>query len=130
MISYIVDIAFKNPRTYSVSMAIVSKLLTFIDNEESKEVIVKKIKIKFSKIPNTGLLEIWLQRALVKSSQFSSFSEPLCKLATGDIVPLWNSEWLSTSLADEINSEDIIDTYVLSSVSEVIESEEVQLFTY
>lgn len=129
MISYIVDIAFKNPRTYSVSMAILSKFLSFVD-EDSKEELVNKIKLKFSKIPNTGLLEVWLQRALVRSNQFTSFAEPLCMLASNEIIPIWNSTWLNASLSSEIKSEDIIDTDELTTLSEVIDSEEVQLFMY
>ena len=47
------DIVIKNPRTYPVGMAILSKLLSFIEDVDKKIDLIKKIQKKFEKIPNT-----------------------------------------------------------------------------
>jgi hypothetical protein len=62
IISIVVDIAYRNPRTYSICSAILSKLLSFMESKDNKEDVINRIIKKFSKIPNTGFLEVWLQR--------------------------------------------------------------------
>ena len=52
LMSIVVDIALLNPRTYSVSMAILSILFGLID-EKKIEPTVDKIVNKFNSIPNT-----------------------------------------------------------------------------
>ncbi|MEA3365796.1 MAG: reverse transcriptase, partial [Candidatus Hydrogenedentes bacterium] len=60
LISIIVDIAYRNPRTYPICAAILSKLLSFVRSEREKKAVVQKIVTRFSQIPNTGHMEIWL----------------------------------------------------------------------
>ncbi len=66
LISIVVDIAYHNPRTYPISIAILSKLFNLLDNIETIKDIVKKVINKFDNIPNTGHMQIWLQRATIK----------------------------------------------------------------
>ncbi len=54
LISILIDIAFKNPRTYPIACGILSKFLSLIDDEDEQEEILSQIKIRFGKIPNTG----------------------------------------------------------------------------
>lgn len=130
MISYVVDIAFKNPRTYSASAALLSKLLSLIKDEDEKLSIIKKILRKFQKIPNTGILELWLQRILINKGHSFTFDEPLCKVVSGKLCLVWNSNWLKDDLSDLINSTSLIDQKVLKGLKEVIEAKEVRLFAY
>jgi len=76
LISIIIDIAYKNPRTYPISIAILSKLFTLISDDETKKT-VKIIITKFRKLPNTGHWEIWLQRAILNHDNGHSFEELL-----------------------------------------------------
>ncbi|OAV71632.1 Reverse transcriptase (RNA-dependent DNA polymerase) [Bacteroidales bacterium Barb4] len=62
LISIIVDIMYKNPRTYPVCTAILSKFLDLMSTPEEKKDIFTLIKKRFESIPNTGLLDVWLQR--------------------------------------------------------------------
>src|SRR5690606_41039301 len=62
MIAAVVDIAYRNPRTYAICAAILSKLMSFLESEDAKKAVAEKIKARFAKIPNTGHMQIWIQR--------------------------------------------------------------------
>ncbi len=57
LISIVADLAFKNPSTYPVSSAILSKLFTFISDNKKTEYMNKLIK-RFDSIPNTGIVDL------------------------------------------------------------------------
>uniref|UniRef100_UPI0037C16985 RNA-directed DNA polymerase n=1 Tax=Flavobacterium sp. TaxID=239 RepID=UPI0037C16985 len=79
-IAIAVDISFHNPKTYPITAAIISKLLSTIKSKKSKGQIIRKIKNKFSKIPNTGHMELWLQRVTYPLNPGLTYNEKLCKL--------------------------------------------------
>lgn len=128
LISILIDIAYRNPRTYPISAAILSKLLSLIKSDTSKKQILNSIIKRFEKIPNTGHLQIWLQRITLKIDATITYNEILCKKIDDAKITLWNSDWLSKKLRDIINNEDIIDRDELNKIDEVIQTREVQLF--
>lgn len=127
LISIITEIAYKNPRTYPIASAVLSKLLEFIPKSEKSLIITKIIK-KFSKLPNTGIMQLWLQRITINFAKKYNFSEKLCKRVTDTSVIIWNSEWLKDNTKKLINSYDLIDHDVLSKLGAVISNDEVSLF--
>ncbi|MDL2279483.1 RNA-directed DNA polymerase [Desulfovibrio sp. OttesenSCG-928-G11] len=129
LIGVVVDIAYRNPRAYAVAAAIVSKLLSLIDDENKKIRIIKKIKAKFSKLPNTGYMEIWLQRVSIPFTDSIPYTEILCKVAEGKAKKIWNDDFISDkSLKRAISVSKIIDTDVIDSLSPVITPDEIELF--
>lgn len=129
LISILVDIALLNPRTYSISMTILSILFGLIDNS-LLESIVNKIIDKFNTIPNTGHMQIWLQRAIIGLSLTQkSFDESLCKLISDESISLWNNDWLNAEhvkiLEDRNN---IIEQSILDTIDAEIQDNEVLLF--
>jgi RNA-directed DNA polymerase len=62
LISIAVDIAYSSPRTFPACAAILSKLLSALKNNAERETVIKKIHAKLSQLPNTGHMEVWLQR--------------------------------------------------------------------
>ena len=129
LVSIVVDIALLNPRTYSISMTILSILFGLIEND-LLESIVKKIINKFNSIPNTGHMQIWLQRAIVKLSiTQKDFHEPLCKLVNNESVNLWNNEWLHAKNIKILeNRNNIIEQGIFDTLDAEIQDEEVLLF--
>jgi len=127
LISVLVDIAYKNPRTYPIVSAILSKFIDFLPKRK-KEQVIKKILNKFKKIPNTGIMQLWLQRITIKLDSNFVYSEKLCNKVTDYDIVIWNSNWLSKSLRDEINSCDLINEEKLEQIGAIIRSEEVELF--
>ena len=57
----VLDIALKNPSTYPSCMSIISVFLSDMTHEDRTE-SVQIIEKRMSSTPNTGILELWLQR--------------------------------------------------------------------
>ena len=115
---------------YPFAVAILSLLLTFIEQENQKTIIIDKILRKFEKIPNTGHLKIWLQRITLGFKSTYSFDELLCKLVKGESVQIWNNSWLKDTLKDVISADKIVNREALKSLPEIITREEVLLFKF
>lgn len=129
LISIVVDIAYHNPRTYPVCVAILSKFLSFLDDITEKERIIAKIKKKFSQIPNIGYIQIWLQRACLPFAPKVTFDEPLCKLVLGEDDSIWNCDWIEgEELKAAIKAEKIIDHEKINNLDVVIPSDEIEMF--
>lgn len=128
LISILVDIGFKNPRTYPIISAILSKFLFLIESNQDRKNIVNDVISKFDKLPNTGHIQIWLQRAILKIDKDIKFDETLCKKVNDNNIIIWNSDWLDNGIKQFINSIPIIDEKLIGKISDVIELQEVQLF--
>lgn len=130
LISIIVDIALLCPKAYPFCSGILSKLLNFIKTKEERSQIINKIKMKFDKKPNTGHLQIWLQRITFKLLPDIEYDEPLCKLVVGEDTVIWNNDWISSEeLKKAIDNKVIIDENIKNKLSEIIPVEEVAFFT-
>lgn len=127
LISIVTDIAYKNPKTYPITAAILSKLADLLSKKE-KEQIVKKILNKFNKLPNTGIMQLWLQRVTIKIGDGYEYSERLCNKVVNKNTIVWNSSWLNTKLRTTIDSHDLVDKDILKKLGAVISNEEVELF--
>lgn len=127
LISIATDIAYKNPRTYPIVSAILSKLIDFISKTE-KDQVIRRILNKFKKLPNTGIMQLWLQRITIKTDGSFDYSEKLCKKVVDKSVFVWNSDWLNANLKNVINWYNLVDKKVLEGLGAVISNEEVSLF--
>ena len=128
LISIIIDIAFKNPRTYPISAAILSKLLSLLHPGSSRDEILNLITNRFKQIPNTGHIEIWLQRVVIKHDRKKEFNEELCKKINDSSIKIWNSDWLNSDLRKILDETSIVNEEQIEKINDVIESSEVQLF--
>jgi hypothetical protein len=129
LIAIVVDIAYRNPRTYAICAAILSKLTSHLESADEKRDVIEKIKARFEKIPNTGHMQIWIQRLTYPLSQDISYEEPICKLVAGDARALWNCDWISSpKLKGAISKADIINREKLAHMEPVIPVDEIELF--
>ena len=129
LISIVVDIAYRNPRTYAVCAAILSKLISFLGTPEEKRDVVKKTQKKFSQIPNTGHMQIWLQRISLPFARKLTFEEPLCRLVQGKREFVWNSDWISSrALMKALDAKKIVDREKVTALDPVIPVDEIALF--
>lgn len=129
LISIVVDIAYRNPRTYPICAAILSKLLSFLGNDDEKKDVIKRIRKKFSQIPNTGHMLIWLQRITLPFAPGEEFDEPLCRLVSGGDESIWNNKWISSKdLKNALDAKQIVDRQVVRSLPPIVPAEEVELF--
>lgn len=131
LVSVLVDIAFKNPRTYPVITAILSKILTLEVNSETVQQILKSIELKFDKLPNVGHLQVWLQRLTINQERDKSYPEKLCQKVIDSDTKIWNFDWITHSgLKDIIENNPIIDEDKINEMENIIEPNEVKIFGY
>lgn len=128
MISIVVDIACRNPRVYPRCAAILSDLISFVECQQEKEALVRRIKTRFSKVPNIGHLEIWLQRFTLTIDQTLEYEEPLCQLVLGPEKPLWNSDWIQDPALKRAIAVPVIDQNKIDTLKPRILTQEIDLF--
>ncbi len=130
LISIVVDIAYRSPQTYSISSMILSRLVSFLDTD-SKRNVIERIRQKFLALPNTGHMEIWLQRfSLLHDSDFD-YKEPLCRLARQENAKLWNNDWISSKdLLNALDTRTVVDIEELeiAKANSIIQPKEVPLY--
>lgn len=130
LISIVVNIALKNPRTYHVISAMLSMLMDRLETDQDKRDVIDKVINKFKQIPNTGHLLVWLQRASIKIDRKISYNEKLCDIAmdpSGDL-DLWNNIWAPSALLEHLKEITFIDEDEILSLKSVISVKEVELF--
>ncbi|CAA0176130.1 Reverse transcriptase (RNA-dependent DNA polymerase) [Tenacibaculum maritimum] len=131
LVSILIDIAYKNPRTYPVITAILSKILSLEIDKTVVNKILDSIENKFDKIPNVGHLQVWLQRLTLKTDRIENYTEELCKKVSDESISIWNIDWLSKqSTKDIFQNTSIIDKDNIEDLEPVIEPSEVKLFGY
>lgn len=131
LIAIVTDIMYRNPKPYPVLAAILSHFVSLVEVDKRK-LLVEKIRARLSKVPNTGYLDIWIQRFAFQLDNEAQYKEPLCKLAGGQKVTLWNSQWLKpkTDMAAIMRLANIIDLPKLHECSSVIQPHEFSPFVY
>jgi len=131
IVSILVDIAYKNPRTYPVITAILSKILSLEVNNKTVIEIFKSIEKKFDKIPNVGHLQVWLQRLTIKSDKSKNYSEILCQKVMNANTNIWNINWINhQNIKDIFTNTPIINEAEIEEMQQVIEPNEISVFGY
>ncbi len=129
LISIITNIAFKNPRTYPISVSILGKFVSTIEeNSENKKEYISKVERKIKKLPNTEIVDLWLQRFTVKFDENKEYQGNLSKKITDKSQEIWNSDWLNDDLKNILNKIDIINREEIKKMDEYPNLDEVSLF--
>lgn len=130
LISILIDIASQNPRTYPIIVAILSKILSLETDNEKFNQILNAIEKKFDKIPNTGHLQIWLQRLTYKYNPDKEYNETLCKKVKNKDEQIWENDWFKNNevLQQIFNDNSIINTEKMKELPPIIEPKEVRIF--
>ncbi|MGE3062556.1 MAG: RNA-directed DNA polymerase [bacterium] len=127
IISILVNIALKSPRSYPIIAAMISQFSEKM-NPEDKKILVSRILARFSQIPNTGYLEIWLQRICLGID--IPYKEEICRMVQNENnnVVIWNMNWLEKKDYKIDFERIIIDEKKLKRTPNTITQEEVDLF--
>jgi len=129
LVSIALDIAYTSPRTFPVCAAIISKLLTSLDTKDDRVEVIKKIYRKLSQLPNTGHMEVWLQRISHSLEPKLAYKEQLCQLVKNRPVDIWNNDWItSTKLKSALDPSQIVSKPKVRSLKPVIKPIEIALF--
>lgn len=129
LISIVTEIALINPRTLTACVSILSKLMNPNDTCMISNKLIEKIKLKFSKVPNTGLVDIWLQRLTIPCLKEMKYSEAVCQVVDGISGSIWNNDWLrGGKLKSAVNPVHMILKEKLKQLKPVIQEREFSLF--
>lgn len=129
LISITVDIAYTSPRVFPACAAIISLLLQQLKEKKERIDVIKKIYHKLSQLPNTGHMEIWLQRISHPYEPKLAYQESLCQVVKRKSATVWNNDWItSAKLKAALDSSKIINRKKLKSLKPVIKPKEIALF--
>lgn len=129
LISIATDIAYHSPKAFPVCSAIISKLLSVLPTKAARVNTIQKIHAKLSQLPNTGHMEVWLQRISHSFVPNLGYTEPLCRVVKGDSVVLWNNDWVnSAKLTAAIDPAKIVNKAKLRSLKPIVRPKEIELF--
>jgi len=124
------DIAFVSPVTFPAVAGILSHLISLAPDTEKRK-LWGKVRNKMARVPYNGYLEIWLQRVTQPKTvdiQFAS-NEAICKTVNDEGEKLWENGWISSrDLLGALEVSQIV-VSLAEDANEVIEPEEIQLFT-
>lgn len=128
MIGVAVDIAIRNPRTYPSIAAILSHLIARLDSDEQLSMLTK-VQGRFNKTPNTGYMDIWMQRFTYFIKDDIEYLQHLCQMVMDHPVTLWESDWISKPLLKAaIDSAKVIDRDKLNGLAPLIQMDEIDLY--
>lgn len=132
LISIAVDIAYRNPRTHPICAAILSRLVSELPDVEAKREVIERIRSRFTQLPNTEHMDIWLQRISWSFDRAMEYDAPLCKLvAENEVREIWNSDWIgSKDLRNAVERPKVIDRDKLAAMKPIVPEDEIGLFPY
>ena len=125
LIALVVDLMYRKPRIYPHCSQIISSLLS-IFNDREKKITIGKIKQKFEKVPNTEILNLFLQRITYKVDKNIEYEGKLCNEVvkkTENIV--WNNEWLKNL---QNFMDDIVDRDKVKEMPVTMGTDETEMF--
>lgn len=124
IIGIVVDIMVNNLKTVTICISILSKMLSFLNEDETVNV-VNKIMNKLHSILNTDMIEIWLQRLSINILKQVKFESLICRLVSGEVSTIFDSSWLDSKMDDSL----MIDQNKLQTTNVIISVNEVDLFS-
>lgn len=131
LIATISNMAITNPKYYNWCAAILSIFLEYVPRSRRK-LIANKVLRKFVRVPNTGILDIWLQRVIYPSDPTKNYNEPLTKVVVIGSYPgndgIWPSSWLTPTMKAILKDTPIVDKSSLKKARPIITSSETDLF--
>lgn len=131
LVSILIDIAFKNPKTYPVAVAILSKIISLETNNDRVNEILNAIEKKFENVPNVGHLQIWLQRLTLMNNKDKVYTEKLCKKVVSHDEEIWNMSWVNQEpIKNILEEKSIINHSKIEELEPIIQPNEVSVFSY
>lgn len=133
LVSILVDIAYNNPRTYSLVIVCIGKIMSIEPDKRKVEEIYELIYKKFENKPNVGYWKVWFQRLTIKQprNKGNYSEEVLCQIAEHrNEAHLWAINWLKDNYQKCFREYSIINENVLDNITDVPEKKEALIFGY
>ncbi len=130
IVGLLTDIVHKSPKSIPIIARLISKSIEKLPSKK-QEILIKKFQDKICTLSNIGLLEIWVQRIIIKLNLNIEFKEKLCSIVCGEKYNIFNTNWIDIQdMKEIINNHEYVDMKKIKEMKRVIESKEVQIFNY
>ena len=128
-IAIMVELAYRNPKCYQMCMALLAKLVGRLDPVEREHAALGVLE-KFSHLPNTGYLQIWLQRIMLPCKIRLGYTERMCQVVENPFVDVWEQGWLDRDkeLKSAMAVANIVDYKLIGNLQPTMSENEVNLF--
>ncbi len=126
LVSILINLAYNNPRLFALVAASLSFLISKIEDNELQKETLLKIKNKFSQLPNTSYLNIWLQRLTIKIDPAISYPGKLCEKVIDKSLPIWNSDWLNVKFKKIVEETEIVKNESIEKMAIIFSEEETE----
>lgn len=125
MVAIAVQIAADNVSAAHYALRVASQMLDDMHESlsEKKTAIIKSIYKKLRSMPNSAILQIWLQNITHSTDDWSNgepYDMPLCRLVAGRPVEIWNNAWLKDEIAADLPMDTIVKRDTLARTEQVI----------
>lgn len=127
----VVEIAMNSPKIHNLIVSILSRLISQLKSTKEREKIAKNICRKFSRLPNSGYLQIWIQRMTYQMKDGPIYNEPICKIVNNEPdISLWNNTWLKDELVIGFPTYSMRTDWLVKAYTPIIDIDEVSVFDY
>lgn len=126
LVSILINLAYNNPRLFALVVASLSFIISKIEDKELQKQTLLKIKNKFSQLPNTSYLNIWLQRLTIKIDPAISYPGKLCGKVIDRNLSIWNSDWLNIKFKKIVEETEIIINESIEKMEVIFSEKETQ----
>lgn len=128
LLSILINIALDSPSSFHIIAGFLSKIIHNLSGDR-KNIALKKLLRKVNLLPNSGLLEVWLQRIAKPNNLNINFKDKLCKKVDEDKLPLFETRWIADKTTKSIiDDAEYINRKALRKVNVEIKSNEIELF--
>ena len=128
LLSILTEIAIKNPNSFQIIVAHMSRILKGL-SKKTRERLFQKVLKKVRILPNAGLMEINLQRLMLPCKIEKELDEPLCEKVKNDNVSIFNFDWIfDTNLQNQFKQISCVDRKRIASLDLEVAKSEIRLF--
>jgi len=117
------QIAIENNSVTHYVLRIISRLAASMENETDRWDIIEKVYNKLCNRPNSKYDQLWLQNITFQQDikqERNRYDLPLCRLAMGEDVAIWNNDWLKPELVKNLPLNTICNYELLETVAPII----------
>lgn len=125
----LLDIASKTPAIFPAVATTISKIMLYLRDSERDDLFTL-VGDRTKRMPNSGYMELWLQRIAYPNQLGFLSTEPLCRIVDDeDSQSLWQNSWVQKkSLRQQLDSYSIVDRAILEDLPPDIQDKEFDAF--
>lgn len=131
IIAVATQLAVENVNIVNYALRIISRLLNDIDEQQERNGMIARIYERLSHQPNSTYTQVWLQNITYPNdlaNKICPYTLPLCKLAMGEDISLWNNSWLKPRLTQKLPISSIVDKETLNKNNSIITFRETRAY--